>query len=305
MIYNRLIKGGLTPVAAAGIVSNIGVETGYSYNPSTIQQGGGPGRGLVQWEQGGRFDTDNMNLMSFSKQIKKPWTDLNTQVDYILHELNNHPEYKQVKYMINSAKSVPEATEIFLTKYEKAGVSHLDRRLEVGRQLMSSGVGRNIKATRKKPQSTNTKNKGNFLQNLATVMPKLLPFAGGGLVKENTGVNISGATADRQMTALQPGEYVLPVDTVNRVGTSLIDKLVAMTDSNSNAAKLGKKSIPRYTPRPLTRTTKEVITLPAITQATSGKMMGGAAGTSVPSFSASSPSGGAERSMNANIYGIV
>jgi hypothetical protein len=126
---------------------------------------------------------------------------------------------------------------------------------------------------------------------------------GGGLIKENTGMNIRGATADRQLAALQPGEYVLPVDTVNRLGTSLIDKLVASTDSNSSPF---KKSVNKPRITPLSRGNNQgMITLPPITQSASGGMMGGAAGSKVPSFSASSPSGGAERSMNASIYGIV
>jgi hypothetical protein len=126
---------------------------------------------------------------------------------------------------------------------------------------------------------------------------------GGGLIKENTGMNIRGATADRQLAALQPGEYVLPVDTVNRLGTSLIDKLVANTDSNSNPF---KKSVnkPRITPLP--RGQGNMITLPPITQGSSGSGGSGSfAGSKVPSFSAVSSSGSAERSMNASIYGIV
>ena len=128
---------------------------------------------------------------------------------------------------------------------------------------------------------------------------------GGGLVGESTGGNIKGATADRQLTALQPGEYVLPVDTVNNVGKSLIDKLVAMTDGNSNPAKLGMRN-KRYMPGPLSRGPRGgVINLPPITQSAGGSMPMVTSGTQVPSFSAVSPSGGADRLNNASIYGIV
>jgi len=135
----------------------------------------------------------------------------------------------------------------------------------------------------------------------------LKKYYGGGLVKENTGMNIRGATADRQMTALQPGEYVLPVDTVSRLGTSLIDKLVAFTDSNSNPAKLGKKNINRPNITPLSNGGGSgVITLPPITQSTSGGSAGSrGAGSRVPPFPATSPTAIEVRSMNASIYGIV
>jgi len=137
----------------------------------------------------------------------------------------------------------------------------------------------------------------------------LSPFRrmGGGLIKENTGMNIPGATADRQLAALHPGEYVLPAGTVSKLGVPFIDMMVAMTDYDSTAAKLGKKPINRPNITPLSRTgVGGMITLPPITQSAGGSMGNGSPGGSkVPSFSAVSPSGGGERAMNASIYGIV
>ena len=130
-----------------------------------------------------------------------------------------------------------------------------------------------------------------------------------GLVKENSGFNIRGATADRQLTALQPGEYVLPVDTVSRLGTSLIDKLVAMTDSNSNPAKVGMKSknVPNITP--LSRGgSGGIMTLPPIVQSASGSGNVGnssGAGSRAPVFSTVSASGSRQIAETASILGIV
>jgi hypothetical protein len=126
---------------------------------------------------------------------------------------------------------------------------------------------------------------------------------GGGLIKENTGMNIRGATADRQLAALQPGEYVLPVDTVNRLGTSLIDKLVAMTDSNSTPF---KKSVNKPQITPLSRGNMQgMMTLPPIVQSASAAAGGGsAAGSKVSSFSVVPQSGVETRITNANLYGI-
>jgi hypothetical protein len=130
-----------------------------------------------------------------------------------------------------------------------------------------------------------------------------------GLVKENSGFNIRGATADRQLTALQPGEYVLPVDTVSRLGTSLIDKLVAMTDSNSNPAKVGmkSKSVPNITP--LSRGgSGGIMTLPPIVQSASGSGNVGnssGAGSRAPVFSTVSASGARQIAETASILGIV
>ena len=60
-----------------------------------------------------------------------------------------------------------------------------------------------------------------------------------GLVMENSGVDISGGTADRQLTALQPGEYVIPKNSVDKLGKMFFDNMVASTDSNSSPAKEG------------------------------------------------------------------
>jgi len=128
-------------------------------------------------------------------------------------------------------------------------------------------------------------------------------FQGGGMVKGTTGIKISGATADRRLTAVQPGEYILPTDTVSKLGSSLIDKLVATTDSNSNPTKFGKRNL-RYMPTPLSRGGKGgVMTLPPITQSTSNNVPMATAGTPVSPFSATSSM--SDRGTIADIYGIV
>lgn len=138
---------------------------------------------------------------------------------------------------------------------------------------------------------------------------KVTKKQGGGSIKENTGVNIPGATADRQLIAAQPGEYMLPVDTVNRLGLPFIEKLVALTDSNSEAyLKKGRVRRPEITPYGMMNSggMGGVMTLPAITQSASGnraRASGYGGGSSVPDFSVLSPNN--ERSLNASIYGLI
>ena len=157
-----------------------------------------------------------------------------------------------------------------------------------------------------KPQAKPKKKSPGLLQNFASFMPTSLPFFRGGLIKENTGMNVKGATADRQHILAQPGEYVLPVDTVNRLGTSLIDKLVAMTDSNSNAyLKKGSINRPQITPYN-SFGSSGMMSLPPITQSAGGSKVRSAGlggGSEVPEFSAIAP--GNERAINASIYGLV
>lgn len=132
-IVNRLTAGGLTKTAAIGIVANLKAES--NLDPAIKQLGGGPGRGLAQWEKGGRYDTDPINLTKFAKKKGTDWSDLDTQLDFILYEMERHPEYKKVKQMLNQTDNVKDATMIFLKRYEKAGTPHTQKRLKYATEL--------------------------------------------------------------------------------------------------------------------------------------------------------------------------
>jgi len=132
-IINKLVTGGLTKTAAIGVVANLKAES--NLDPGIKQIGGGPGRGLAQWEKGGRYDTDPINLNKFAAKKGTNWADLDTQIDFILYEMDKHPEYKKVKEQLNKTDSVEKATLIFLKKYEKAGTPHTDKRLKYAKEL--------------------------------------------------------------------------------------------------------------------------------------------------------------------------
>lgn len=132
-IVDRLLRGGLTPMAAVGIVANLKAES--NLDPAIKQYGGGPGRGLAQWEKGGRYDTDPINLVKFAKKKGTNWSDLDTQIDFILYEMERHPEYRRVKEMLNNADNVEDTTLIFLKKYEKAGTPHTAKRIKYAAEL--------------------------------------------------------------------------------------------------------------------------------------------------------------------------
>ena len=127
-----------------------------------------------------------------------------------------------------------------------------------------------------------------------------------GLVRENSGINVPGGGADRQHIHAQPGEYVLPVDTVMRLGgPSAVDGIVARTDSNSTPAKMLPASSKKPVPGPpVPEGTAGLVTLPPITGGSSGGgVAAGGRARNVPTFSATSPYVG-DRNNNADIYGI-
>jgi len=129
---------------------------------------------------------------------------------------------------------------------------------------------------------------------------------GGGEITESTGMNMPGAAADRQLIATQPGEYILPVDAVMKLGgPNTIDRLVATLDSNSTPAKMGARKLKPIPGPPSVAGRSGMMTLPPITSGSSSGVGGSGKGErkQVPSFSATSPYTG-ERKNNADIYGI-
>lgn len=313
-IFNRLRSRGLSPTAAMGIVANIGVETGYTYSPSTMQQGGGPGRGIVQWESGGRFDTDRINLQEFARSRNKSWNDLNTQVDFIVHELNHHPEFKPLKFALNQAKNTQEATQLFLTRYEKAGVSHLDRRLAVGQELEQK---------LKKPPTAKTKDKKEEEKQQRPWYDPFGLFGGAAAVQKKEGGGVFDVTSktgfeipksmfpgvDTQFVplALQPGEkgFIIPKEAVGKGAVPEIEKLVANLAPESNSAKELKYQADPKLPeiKPLSKGKSGVSYLPDINQSAAGVSASGqGGGAQVPPFSAISPK--SARGMQTTIYDV-
>ena len=121
-LYKMLRARNFTDNAARGIIANFSAES--NLKPDARQLGGGPGMGLAQWESGGRFDTDPLNLVDFSHKRGTNWADPETQLDFMLAEMDNSDEYGGVRDAINAAESPAAAAKMFLEGYEKANPKH-------------------------------------------------------------------------------------------------------------------------------------------------------------------------------------
>lgn len=83
-IYNFLVAQGCSTAAACGVLGNAQQESGL--RPDIKQYGGGPGRGLFQWEVGsGRF----AELEKIARRNGKDWTDVNSQLTLLWQELTS------------------------------------------------------------------------------------------------------------------------------------------------------------------------------------------------------------------------
>src|SRR4051794_40433613 len=116
-VYFR--QKGFTSFQAAGIVGNLDQESGI--NPTISQQNGGPGRGIAQWSAGGRWDSDpGDNLMAFAKEKGKSPTALDTQLDFIMFELDSFPGYGLAK--LKASQTLADATTDFELDFEGCGI---------------------------------------------------------------------------------------------------------------------------------------------------------------------------------------
>lgn len=143
---------GLSNAAAAGIIGNLSAESGI--DPSKEQYGGGPGRGIAQWEIGGRFDS----LQEFAQSHGKEWNDLETQLEFLNSELETDDMdqrmsgaiapsnfdatgYGPVPGGLSGFKKLDDykhATAAFEAAFERAGIPHMDNRFAAAEEAYNT-----------------------------------------------------------------------------------------------------------------------------------------------------------------------
>ncbi|AGS81101.1 baseplate hub subunit and tail lysozyme [Caulobacter phage Cr30] len=138
---------GLTDYQAAGIVGNLvhesnlipnriqgtGVQTG-SPDPSSKS---GKGYGWAQW--------DNVRRQNFIKFCDQKNLDIQSDeanYQFLCHELDTTE--KSTIVALKQTSNVNDATSIFLTKFERAGVSHIDRRVNAANMSLKGVNDANI-----------------------------------------------------------------------------------------------------------------------------------------------------------------
>lgn len=105
---------GWTREQAAGIVGNLQNESGRGLDPNAFRANdAGPGqhsRGIAQWNR------DRLaNLAAYAKKVKRPWNELQTQLEFIQWELSS--THKAAGKRLKAATTADEAAVAF-TYYE-------------------------------------------------------------------------------------------------------------------------------------------------------------------------------------------
>ena len=131
--WNYFTSRGYSEAATAGIIGNLMQES--SLDPNCVQYGGGPGRGIAQWEIGSdRY----ARLCSMASSWGYSWNDIEAQLMFIDWELNGNEA--TCAYLMNAnygglsafktTGDVSNATLIFLKCYERAGIAAFSNRLQ-------------------------------------------------------------------------------------------------------------------------------------------------------------------------------
>jgi Phage tail lysozyme len=123
--FDFFVSKGLSKVQAAGIVGNLDQESGM--DPSILQYGGGPGRGIAQWSAGGRWDAsyhDNV-VWYASEHGQSPWS-LGLQLDFIWYELTT---FGYGYADLRAAGSIDAAVGAFQDYYEICGECESSNRI--------------------------------------------------------------------------------------------------------------------------------------------------------------------------------
>ena len=131
-IFKFFKSKGFTNEQAAGWVGNLKHESGL--DPAREQEGGGPGRGLAQWEKGGgRYE----ELVRFAATQGKSWKDLQVQLDFIWKELQTTE--KEAYDSIKRATSVVSATKLISRDYERPNPDYAsnDKRLAYAQKVLN------------------------------------------------------------------------------------------------------------------------------------------------------------------------
>lgn len=119
-IMNDLIKRGLQPHQAAGIVGNLMAESGLNPSSNAPDTNGLHAGGLASWN-GPLWE----RLHKFAAQQGKNWNNIDLQLDYLWSLLNdNSPQMKDVRERLARAKTPYDASDAWAYYEKYAGYNY-------------------------------------------------------------------------------------------------------------------------------------------------------------------------------------
>ena len=132
--FDYFVSKGLTERQSAGIVGNLIQESGSPVNPYANQPGG-PGMGIAQWSEGGRWDTASRdNVVWYAGLSSRSRYALPAQLDFTWYELTTYSGYGLSS--LRSAATVDAATTVFMQKFERCGTCATSQRVAYANDVL-------------------------------------------------------------------------------------------------------------------------------------------------------------------------
>lgn len=129
--WNFFRGKGLSAAQTAGLIGNFIVESGADpINPAAVQYGGGPGRGIAQWEGSRRT-----NLYNYAASRGLAWSNLGLQLDFVWREFTSTESYALSKL---KATSTPATAAVAVRQYYERPSAHADQARINAAQLVYS-----------------------------------------------------------------------------------------------------------------------------------------------------------------------
>ena len=205
-IGSVLLRNGLDPVAAAGIIGNAYQESGW--DPSAMEPGTHNG-GLWGFTSGNK---SLAALEAYASSQGKPWTDVATQTQFMLHQLPT-----SMRSTMNSMDNVEETATYFMENWEIPYVptENLARRIE-GAHIALAKLGGLTKPTKSTPGAASGGAGGKKAKPKPKHKAGYTPPTGGGTYGQAAG-DVTKPTPEHEVVqpglpggTLPPGASALP-----------------------------------------------------------------------------------------------
>lgn len=132
--YKYFVGKGLKDFQAAGIVGNLMQES--SVDPTAVQYGGGPGRGIAQWSVGGRWNADSGdNVVAYASEHGESEWSLDLQLAFVWYELSTFSSYGLAD--LRASTNVTDATIAFQNDFEGCGTCDQSTRIAYAQNVWS------------------------------------------------------------------------------------------------------------------------------------------------------------------------
>ena len=234
--WNFFRSHGFSEIAAAGILGNLQAES--SMDPTRLQNGKGPAAGICQWETYKSYSTRWGKMAKYAESKGKDWTDLESQLEYLVTELEEqfksytgktHTYYNgtvtwwPVKLTLDEYKketNLSDATQIFERVVLRPSIPHREKRLQYAQEFYNRFTGKYTEIdTGTVSNASSSSSGGTIIDKIYSVFGDVAQAWG-----INTSTSYSNETSDSNSSNITGGVG-------NETQQKLVNKMTSVKDS--------------------------------------------------------------------------